>query len=49
MEPISRTVDFARTEGIIPAPEPTHAIKCAMDEAVKCREEGKEKVIGFIL
>jgi tryptophan synthase beta chain len=42
-------IDFARTEGIIPAPEPTHAIKCAIDEAIKCREEGKEKVIGFIL
>ena len=42
-------VAFARTEGIIPAPEPAHAIKCAMDEAIKCREEGKEKVIGFIL
>lgn len=42
-------IDFARTEGIIPAPEPAHAIKCAIDEAIKCREEGKEKVIGFIL
>ncbi|HEX9146888.1 MAG TPA: TrpB-like pyridoxal phosphate-dependent enzyme [Candidatus Binatia bacterium] len=42
-------IDFARTEGIIPAPEPAHAIKCAIDEAIKCREEGKERVIGFIL
>ena len=42
-------IDFARTEGIIAAPEPAHAIKCAIDEAIKCREEGKEKVIGFIL
>jgi tryptophan synthase beta chain len=40
---------FARTEGIIPAPETAHAIKCVIDEAVKCREEGKEKVIGFNL
>ncbi|MBI4526762.1 MAG: TrpB-like pyridoxal phosphate-dependent enzyme [Deltaproteobacteria bacterium] len=40
---------FARTEGIIPAPEPAHAIKCVIDEAVRCREEGKEKVIGFLL
>ena len=42
-------IDFARTEGIIPAPEPAHAIKCAIDEAIKCREEGTERVIGFIL
>ena len=42
-------IDFARTEGIIPAPEPAHAIKCAIDEAINCREEGKDKVIGFIL
>ena len=42
-------IDFARTEGIIPAPEPAHAIKCAIDEAIRCREEGKERVIGFIL
>jgi tryptophan synthase beta chain len=40
---------FARSEGIIPAPEPAHAIKCVIDEAIRCREEGKEKVIGFIL
>lgn len=38
---------FARTEGFIPAPETSHAIKAAVDEAVKAREEGKEKVILF--
>jgi tryptophan synthase beta chain len=38
---------FARTEGIIPAPETTHAIACAVDEARKAKEEGKEKVILF--
>jgi len=38
---------FARTEGIIPAPETAHAIKCVVDEAVKCREEKKEKCIVF--
>ncbi|HNV48779.1 MAG TPA: TrpB-like pyridoxal-phosphate dependent enzyme, partial [Spirochaetota bacterium] len=38
---------FARTEGFIPAPETSHAIKCAIDEAVKAKEEGKEKVIIF--
>lgn len=38
---------FANTEGIIPAPETSHAIKCAMDEALKCKETGEEKVICF--
>ena len=38
---------FTRTEGIIPAPETNHAIKAAIDEAIKAREEGKEKVILF--
>jgi tryptophan synthase beta chain len=37
----------ARTEGVIPAPETTHAIACAIDEANKAREEGREKVIVF--
>ena len=40
-------VKFARCEGILPAPESAHAIRVAMDEAVKCREEGKKKVILF--
>ncbi|MDP8234459.1 MAG: TrpB-like pyridoxal phosphate-dependent enzyme [Candidatus Saelkia tenebricola] len=38
---------FARTEGIIPAPETAHAVKCVIDEAIKCREEKKEKCIVF--
>lgn len=38
---------FAKSEGILPAPESSHAIKAAMDEAVKCRETGEEKVILF--
>jgi len=42
-------VMFARTEGILPAPEPSHAITAAIDEAIKCREEGKKKVILFNL
>jgi len=42
-------VKFARTEGILPAPEPTHAIKVAIDEAVSAREEGRPKVILFNL
>ena len=36
---------FARTEGIVPAPEPTHAIAAAVREAQRCRETGEEKVI----
>lgn len=38
---------FARVEGILPAPESSHAIKVAMDEAVKCRETGEAKTIVF--
>ena len=38
---------FARVEGILPAPESSHAIKVAMDEAVRCRETGEEKTILF--
>ena len=40
-------ITFANTEGIIPAPETAHAIKAAIDEAVKCKETGEEKVIAF--
>lgn len=38
---------FARIEGILPAPESSHAIRVAIDEAVKCRETGEEKTIVF--
>ena len=38
---------FARTEGILPAPESSHAIKGAIDEALKCKENGEEKTIVF--
>ncbi len=38
---------FARCEGILPAPESSHAIKVAMDEALRCRETGEKKVILF--
>ena len=40
-------VQFARVEGTLPAPESAHAIKVAMDEALKCKETGEEKVILF--
>ena len=40
-------VQFARTEGIIPAPEPAHAIRAAIDEANRCKEAGQAKTILF--
>ena len=39
--------EFARCEGILPAPESSHAIRVAIDEAVRCRETGEEKTIVF--
>ena len=38
---------FARIEGILPAPESAHAIRVALDEAIKCKETGEEKTIVF--
>ena len=38
---------FAKVEGILPAPESSHAIKAAIDEAMKCKETGEEKTIVF--
>ncbi|MBR2257093.1 MAG: TrpB-like pyridoxal phosphate-dependent enzyme [Blautia sp.] len=38
---------FARTEGILPAPESSHAIRVAIDEALRCKETGEEKTIIF--
>lgn len=40
-------VQFARVEGILPAPESAHAIRVAIDEAMKCKETGEEKTIVF--
>lgn len=40
---------FAQTEGIIPAPEPAHGLKGAIDEAIRCRETGEKKTILFLL
>ena len=40
---------FARAEGIVPAPESAHAIRAAINEAIKCKEEGISKVIAFNL
>jgi tryptophan synthase beta chain len=38
---------FARVEGILPAPESSHAIRVAIDEAIRCRETGEAKTIVF--
>ena len=48
-ETFTRAVEFARVEGIIPGPEPTHAVASAMKEAEMARENGEEKVILFNL
>jgi tryptophan synthase beta chain len=45
LETFAAGIIFARTEGFIPAPETTHAIACAIEEAKKAKEECKEKVI----
>ncbi|MDR2018800.1 MAG: TrpB-like pyridoxal phosphate-dependent enzyme [Syntrophobacterales bacterium] len=45
VETFSAGLIFARTEGFIPAPETNHAIACAIEEAKRAKEEGKEKVI----
>jgi tryptophan synthase beta chain len=42
-------VQFARCEGIVPAPESTHAVRCAVDEALRCKSEGKAETILFNL
>ena len=43
----SAAVEFARVEGILPAPESSHAIRAAIDEALRCKETGKEETIVF--
>jgi len=45
VECFERAVQFTRAEGIIPAPEPSHAIAAAVREALKCKETGESKVI----
>jgi tryptophan synthase beta chain len=49
VEVFDAAVKFARSEGIAPAPESSHAIKCAIDEALKCKQTGEEKTILFNL
>nr|NIM20472.1 TrpB-like pyridoxal-phosphate dependent enzyme [Candidatus Latescibacterota bacterium]NIM66227.1 TrpB-like pyridoxal-phosphate dependent enzyme [Candidatus Latescibacterota bacterium]NIO02747.1 TrpB-like pyridoxal-phosphate dependent enzyme [Candidatus Latescibacterota bacterium]NIT03153.1 TrpB-like pyridoxal-phosphate dependent enzyme [Candidatus Latescibacterota bacterium]NIT38931.1 TrpB-like pyridoxal-phosphate dependent enzyme [Candidatus Latescibacterota bacterium] len=42
-------IQFARVEGIIPAPESAHAIRAAVDEALRCKQEGVRRTILFNL
>ncbi|NJO84759.1 MAG: TrpB-like pyridoxal phosphate-dependent enzyme [Blastochloris sp.] len=49
LECFAAGVTFARVEGILPAPEANHAVKGAIDEALRCKEEGTSKVILFNL
>src|SRR3974390_511336 len=42
-------IEFARCEGIVPAPEATHAVRCAIDEALRCKQDGKTETIVFNL
>jgi tryptophan synthase beta chain len=49
LETFNAAALFTRTEGIVPAPEPSHAIKAVVDEAIHCRETGEEKTLLFLL
>jgi tryptophan synthase beta chain len=49
IETFNAAVMFSRAEGIIPAPESAHAIRTAIDEALRCKAEGKKEVIAFNL
>lgn len=49
VEVFNAAATFTKAEGFIPAPEPAHAIKAVMDEALRCRETGEEKTLLFLL
>ncbi len=49
VEAFEAAAQFVRAEGIVPAPEPAHAVKAVIDEAVRCRETGEEETILFLL
>ena len=49
LETFEAAVKFSQTEGIMPAPESAHAVRAAIDEALKCKETGEKKVIAFNL
>ena len=48
-EAFAAGVEFARSEGIVPAPEANHAVRGAIDEALRCREDGISRAIVFNL
>lgn len=48
-EVFEAATQFVRSEGIIPAPEPAHAIRAVIDEALRCKKTGEEKTILFLL
>ncbi len=49
LECFAAGLEFARTEGILPAPEANHAVKAVIDEALRCKEEGTSKTVLFNL
>ncbi|WP_295451694.1 TrpB-like pyridoxal phosphate-dependent enzyme [uncultured Thiodictyon sp.] len=49
LECFAAGIQFAKAEGIVPAPESNHAVRAAIDEAIKCRETGEAKTILFML
>ena len=49
LECFAAGIQFAKAEGILPAPEANHAVRAAIDEAEKCREAGESKAILFNL
>jgi tryptophan synthase beta chain len=49
LETFAAAVQFSKSEGIIPAPESAHAVRVAIDEALKCKQTGQRKVIAFNL
>jgi tryptophan synthase beta chain len=46
-EVLNAGIIFTKTEGLIPAPETSHAVKAVIDEALKCKKSGKKKIIAF--
>ena len=49
LETFAAALQFARAEGIIPAPESAHAVRAAIDEALACKHDGRKRVIAFNL
>ena len=49
VEALEAAVQFARAEGLIPAPETAHAVKAVIDEALKCKTTGEEKTLLMLM